>query len=62
MPASSKAQWRYMKAVASGKARNKSKGLSRAEAAEYVAGQSPMSLPERAPKKLSGQARRMRSA
>jgi len=48
-----------MKAVASGSAKKKPKGLSRAEAQEYVAGQSPKGLPARAtPKKLSGRAKK----
>jgi len=49
MPAKSKAQFRFMQAVAHGKA--KSKGLSKEEAAEYVSGQSPKGLPERKKKK-----------
>ena len=47
MPPKSKAQARFMRAVASGKARNKPKGLSRKEAAEYVSGHSTKGLPER---------------
>lgn len=50
MPATSKAQWAFMQAVASGRAKKKPKGLSRKEAAEYVAGQSPKGLPKRAKK------------
>lgn len=45
MPATSKAQFRLMQAVAHGSA--KVKGLSKAKAAEYVAGQSPKDLPEK---------------
>jgi hypothetical protein len=45
MPAKSKAQFRFMQAVAHGKA--KSKGLSVKEAKEYVKGQSPKGLPEK---------------
>lgn len=45
MPAKSKAQFRYMQGVAHGSI--KGKGLSRAAAAEYVAGQSPKNLPEK---------------
>jgi len=40
-----------MQAVAHGTAKKKPKGLSRAEAAEYVRGQSPKRLPERVKKK-----------
>jgi hypothetical protein len=46
MPATSKAQFRFMQAAAHGSA--KVKGLSQAKAAEYVAGQSPKGLPEKA--------------
>jgi hypothetical protein len=49
MPAKSKAQFRFMHAVASGKV--KKKGLSEAEAAEYVKGQSPKGLPRKSKKK-----------
>jgi len=48
MPAKSKAQFRFMKAVASGKA--KAKGLSKEEAEEYTAGQSPKGLPRKVKK------------
>ena len=62
MPAKSRAQFRFMQAVAHGTAKKKPKGLSRAEAKEFVGGQSPKGLPEYAPKgppkKLRG-ARRM---
>ena len=47
MPAKSKAQFRFMQAVAHGTAKNKPKGLSEKEAQEYVKGQSPKGLPER---------------
>lgn len=43
MPATSKAQFRLMQTVAHGSA--KVKGLSKAKAAEYVAGQNPKGLP-----------------
>ena len=46
MPAKSKAQFRFMQAVAHGTAKNKPKGLSKTEAAEYVEGQSAQALPE----------------
>jgi hypothetical protein len=49
MPATSKRQFRFMQTVAHGGA--KAPGLSKAEASEYVSGQSPKSLPESAPKK-----------
>lgn len=45
MPATSKAQFRFMRGVAAGSI--KAKGLSRAQAVEYTAGQSPQDLPER---------------
>jgi len=44
MPATSKAQFRLMQAVAHGA---KIHGLSKAKAAEYVAGQHPKGLPEK---------------
>ena len=47
MPAKSKAQFRFMQAVAHGTARFKPKGLSRGQASEYVRHQSPRGLPER---------------
>ena len=50
MPAKSKRQYRFMQAVAHGNAEAPSR-LSRAKAAEYVSGQSPKGLPERAKKK-----------
>ena len=43
MPAKSKAQFQFMKAVASGNKRVK--GLSPEQAKEYVTGQSPKGLP-----------------
>jgi len=46
MPAVSRKQWKFMQGVAHGSI--KAPGLSREEAAEYVAGQSPKKLPERA--------------
>jgi hypothetical protein len=49
MPATSKAQFRLMQAVAHGNAHLP--GLSKEKAAEYVAGQSPKGLPEHAAKK-----------
>jgi len=48
MPATSKAQFRFMQAVAHGGI--KKPGLSPEKAAEYVSGQSPKGLPTRAPK------------
>ena len=45
MPATSKAQARFMFAVASGKV--KKKGLSKGKAKEYVEGQSLKDLPEK---------------
>lgn len=45
MPAKSKAQLRFMGAVAGGAV--KKKGLSREEAREYIRGQSAKRLPER---------------
>ena len=49
MPAKSKAQFRYMQGVAHGSIPPPS-GLSKDDAAEYVAGQSPKGLPEKAAK------------
>jgi hypothetical protein len=49
MPAKSKAQARFMRAVASGDI--KKKGLSKKEAEEYVSGHSTKHLPERKRKK-----------
>lgn len=49
MPAKSKAQARFMRAVSSGSA--KKKGLSKEEAKEYVSGQSTKKLPEKVKKK-----------
>jgi hypothetical protein len=49
MPAKSKQQWKFMKSVAAGKA--KAKGLSKAEAEEYVSSQpSPKGLPRKVKK------------
>lgn len=45
MPARSVAQWKYMKAVASGSV--KATGLSKAKAAEFTKGQSPKGLPRK---------------
>lgn len=45
MPAESKAQFRFMQAVAHGGI--KKSGLSPEQAAEYVGGQSPKGLPEK---------------
>lgn len=47
MPAKSRAQYRFMQAVAHGTAKKKPKGLSKREAKEYVKGQSPKGLPEK---------------
>ncbi len=49
MPAKSKAQARFMRAVASGSI--KKKGLSRKEAEEYVKGHPTKGLPEHKKKK-----------
>jgi hypothetical protein len=49
MPAKSKAQFRLMQAAAHGKLRKKG-GPSRAVAQEFVSGQSPKGLPEKAKK------------
>lgn len=51
MPATSKAQYKLMQAVARGTAKNKPKGLSKEEAREYVKGQSPKGLPPKVKKK-----------
>jgi len=51
MPPKSKAQARYMRAVASGSI--KKKGLSPAQAEEYVSGYSLKNLPERKKKSQS---------
>ena len=45
MPAKSKAQFRFMQAVAHGTARKE--GPTKAQAREFVAGQSPKGLPAR---------------
>ena len=47
--ATSKAQWRFLKAVAAGKL--KKKGLSRQKAAEMLGEQTPKGLPARKKKK-----------
>ena len=47
MPPASKKQARFMRAVASGNARKKPSGLSRAEASEFVSGYSTKGLPEK---------------
>lgn len=60
MPARSKAQFRFMHAVAAGSV--KVPGLSRQEAREFVAGQSPKNLPERAPRRDARQTRPARPA
>ena len=49
MPATSRKQFRFMKAVASGAV--KKSGLSKSEAAEFTSGQSPKNLPAKAPKR-----------
>lgn len=49
MPPKSKAQARFMRAIASGSI--KRKGLSKKEAAEYVSGYSTKHLPERKKRK-----------
>lgn len=46
MPARSKAQFKFMKAVESGKA--KAPGLSKREAKEFTKGQSPKGIPSKA--------------
>jgi len=47
VPAVSKKQYKLMRAVCSGTAKKKPKGLSKAEACEFVRGQSPKGLPEK---------------
>lgn len=49
MPAKSKAQLRYLGAIAGGKI--KKKGLSRSEAKEFIKGQSSKNLPEHSKKR-----------
>ena len=51
MPVKSKAQARFMRAVASGKAKNKPKGISKKEAKEFVSGQKLKGLPQKVKKK-----------
>jgi hypothetical protein len=53
MPAKSQAQFRLLKGIASGSIKPKD-GLTKAKAAEYVAGQSPKKLPERKASKAKG--------
>lgn len=55
MPAKSRAQFNYMQGVAHGSI--KSTSLSRKQAAEYVAGQSPKGLPAHKKKTALGRAR-----
>jgi len=49
MPATSKAQFRFMQGVAHGDIKGRN-GLTAAKASEFVSGQSPDKLPERAKK------------
>lgn len=58
MPAKSKRQYRFMQAVCHGTARNKPEGLSKAEACEYVEGQSPKGLPESKTRTADGRRRK----
>lgn len=51
MPATSKAQFNFMQGVAHGMKPKKGKGPTKAQAKEYVAGQSPKGLPKKAKKK-----------
>ena len=60
MPATSKTQYRFMQAVAHGTAKNKPKGLSKKEAGEYVAGQSPKGLPEKKESLISKTGKKLR--
>ena len=55
MPAKSKAQFKFMKAVESGSV--KKKGLSKKEAKEFTEGQSPKKLPEKKSKKPTKKAK-----
>lgn len=50
-PVTSRKQFRFFKAVESGTAKKRPKGLSKEEAAEQTRGQSPKNLPEKAPKR-----------
>jgi len=51
MPAKSKAQWKLMKGIAEGSIKPR-KGLpSKAQAQEFIGGQSPKGLPKRVKKK-----------
>jgi hypothetical protein len=52
MPARSRAQFRFMKAVESGAV--KAPGLSKAKAREFTAGQSPKGLPARKRRRKKG--------
>lgn len=52
MPATSQAQFRWLRGVAEGTI--KAKGLTKKQAEEYVAGQSPEGLPERIHPKKTG--------
>jgi len=52
MPAVSRKQYNFMRGWASGSIKPPS-GLSRTQAAEYVAGQSPANLPESAPDRVA---------
>ena len=49
-PAKSKRQYRFMKSVEEGKAKD-AHGLTKKQAAEFTKGQSPAKLPEKAKKK-----------
>ena len=53
MPATSLAQFRFFQAVADGT--RKAKGLTKAQAEEYISGQDPAHLPERIGPKKSGE-------
>lgn len=55
VPATSKAQYRFIEAVAHGGI--KKKGLSKSQAKEYVAGQKYSSLPTKSKKAARGSAR-----
>lgn len=57
MPPKSKAQAKFMRAVASGSI--KKPGLSRQEAEEYVSGYPTKQLPERATKKAAPSGKKM---
>lgn len=53
MPAKSQKQFAFMQAAAHGKLKQKG-GPSKAQAAEFVAGQSPKGLPQKAKAKKRG--------